>query len=210
MELTQWLKPSGIISSGMSKLPELPSILPYPEILHLTDVVELKGHLAYIIKGYGDNGLSIMINRDDDNVYVSIGDWNGNNIDLTNQSHHYYNHSMKFIQEDSSKFVGMMKLLNIKQLMLYFVPENEDDIRLVDLRSSLNKFYGPGMVKDLFGKICLTQEIIETKILDDEAVKSIIDNDKGSYSGNLILKCSAFKTIIREKKLLPLYAKVIR
>jgi len=45
--------------------------------------------------------------------------------------------------------------------------------------------------------------------LTDDVIKAIKEG-KGSYKGDLILKCSAFKTIVRNKNLLPLYAKIIR
>ncbi len=65
------------------------------------------------------------------------------------------------------------------------------------------------MIRDLFSKIYPTQEVVKTIALNDDVLKAI-ENGSGSYKGNLILKCSKFKTVVRGNELLPLYAKIIR
>lgn len=194
-------------SSGISKLPE---ILAYPKILKLHEVPEINGQFVYVIRKYPENGLAIVIYRDlnKGEVYLSIGDFDGNPINLTNEDHPLQWAAVDFATNDSSKFVAMMKTAKIIQMILY-VSVDGDQLRLVDLRSSLDKFYGPGMVRDLFGKIYPTQEEIKTTTLDENTLKAI-KNGEGSYKGDLILKCSKFKTITRNKDMLPLYAKIER
>ena len=194
-------------SSGTSKVP---APLAYPRILDLEDIPEIKGQFCYVIKGYPENGLAITIYRDieEGSVYLSINDWDGNAINLADENHPYQWAAIDFAQNDSSKFVAIMQSAAIVKMILY-ISVDGDDLKLVDLRASLNKFYGPGMIRDLFAKIYPTQDVVKTIALD-EATLEAIERGEGSYKGNLILKCSKFKTIVREKEMLPLYARVTR
>lgn len=203
----QHSEPKGTTSSGTFKLP---SALAYPKILELEDVPEIEGQFVYVIRKYPEDGLAITISRDlkNDEVYLAINDWDGQPIDLTNENHSYQWAALDFAMHDSSNFVAIMRSANIHKMILY-VSVDEEELKLVDLRTSLNKFYGPGMIRDLFAKIYPTQEVIKTISLDENVLKAIKDG-KGSYEGNLVLKCSKFKTITREKELFPLYAKIVR
>lgn len=194
-------------SSGTFKPP---SALAYPKILELKDIPEIEGQFVYIIKGYPEDGLAITISRNlkSDEVYLSINDWDGQPIDLSDKDHLYQWAAIDFATHDSPNFVAIMRSANISKMILYVAVDGEELI-LVDLRTSLNKFYGPGMIRDLFSKIYPTQEVIKTIALDENTLDAV-KAGKGSYEGNLILKCSKFKTITRGKELLPLYAKVIR
>ncbi len=82
-------------------------------------------------------------------------------------------------------------------------------MQLVDIRLSLDKFSGPGMVRDLFSKVIPTQEVMKVEILDDQSLEAI-KNGVGNYSGDLIIKASTFSTIIRDQELIPSYAIVQR
>jgi hypothetical protein len=194
-------------SSGTSNVP---SALPYPRTLPLDQIPEIHGQLVYVIRAYPENGLSVVIYRDlkEGDVYLSLSDWDGNPIDLRNENHPYYEAAVDFAQHDSSKIVAMMKTLGIDKLVLY-ISVDGDELRLVDLRASLDKFYGPGMIRDLFSKSYPTQEVVKVVALDENVLEAV-KRGEGSFKGNLILKCSKFKTVIRGKELLPLYAKVDR
>ena len=99
----------------------------------------------------------------------------------------------------------MMQAIQLDQAIFYIV--KDDVYRLVDIRLSVDKFSGPGMVRDLFYKVVNTQEVISVINLDQDAIDAIIDG-RGSYSGKLILKSSAFHTVYRDDKVMPLYATV--
>ena len=187
---------------------ELPSILAYPEVLGYDDVPEIKGQFVYIIEDYPDQGLAVMIKRDEGTVHLGIGDWEGATIDFEKATHPLYPAAHLFATEHAPEFIEMMRLLAIQQMMVYIAVE-EDDWQLTDLRVSLDKFYGPGMVRDLFGKIFPTQVVRKIVSLNEDTIAAL-EEGKGSYQGDLILKCSKFKTISREKRLLPLYARVSR
>lgn len=192
-------------SSGLSKVPDT---LAYPKILDLHEVPEIEGQFVYVIRGYAEDGLAITIYREEGEVYLSMNDFNGGPIDLSDENHPYQAAAIDFAQNDSSKFVALMKSAGIPKVILY-ISVDDGELRLVDMRASLNKFYGPGMLRDLFSKIYPTQEVVKTAALDEKTLDAIKQGE-GSYKGNLILKCSKFKTIVRDQEMLPLYARVIR
>jgi hypothetical protein len=200
-------EPSEETLLGISNIPD---ILAYPRILDFEDIPEIKGQFVYVIKKFVEEGLAIVIYRDikEGDVYLSVGDFDGNPVDLTDTQHQLYTAAIEFVQHESSKFVAMMKVAQIQKVILY-ISVDKNSWELVDLRTSLNKFYGPGMIRDLFSKIFPTQDVIKTITLD-EATLEAIKQGRGSYKGDLILKCSKFKTVARGKELLPLYARVNR
>lgn len=202
------MQPSKHTETQQSGLSELPSILSYPEILNFDQVPEIKGQFVYVIEDYPDQGLAIMIKRNDGLVHLGLGDWEGQTIDFEKSDHPLYPAAHLFATEHAPKFIEMMRLLKIDQLMVY-IAVGQDDWELVDLRASLDKFYGPGMIRDLFSAVFPTQTIRTIVSLDDSALQALTKG-KGSYEGDLVLKCSKFKTIVREKRLLPLYARVTR
>lgn len=211
---------SATTPSGISEIPDL---LSYPKILSLTEIEdEIKGQFVYVIRGYKEEGLSVVIKRgnskNDEYIYLKIGDFDGRDIDLTDESHPLQPAALFFAEQASADFVEMMRILKIPQMLLYIsindmtIDEEgnyEAEWKLVDLRTSLNKFYGPGMIKDLFSQVFPTQEVIKTTNVTAEVLSTIYKNE-GSYKGDLILKCSKFKTVTRGKEMLPLYASIYR
>lgn len=182
-------------------------LISYPKILNLEEIPEIKGRFCYIIDYYPEDGISVLVERKNDEVYITIGDWDSNVIDLSDGSKNS-DLGLKFIKNYSSDVVSMMKSLNIYKL-LFYLSVKDDEFTLVDLRASLDKFFGPGMIKDLFSKVIQTQNVIKVDQIDENLYSSLVDG-KGKYNKDLILKCSVFKTVIRGKELLPLYAKIIR
>jgi len=198
---------SQITQSGLSE--SIPDILAYPRIPFLNEVrEEMLGQFVYVIKGYKEDGLSVLIKRSSNNVYVKIGDFDGNTIDVSNANHKLYKQANEFVTNESYKFVNMMKMLGIEQL-LFYISVDSDQMMLVDLRASLNKFYGPGMLQDLFSKFFNVQKVIKTIHVTEEVLSTIKKNE-GSFKGDIILKCSKFKTVEKNRDLLPLYAKINR
>lgn len=191
--------------SGMSKL-QIPDILAYPEVLKFTDITELHDKFVYVIKAYPLDGLAVMVYRADEQVYFKFADFDGKIIDPTGK-HKLCPLIQKFLSERVGKFVALMKSAHIPQAMYYFSVV-KDNLVLVDMRTSLNKFAGPGMLRDLFAKFTETQEVLKTVKLTPEAVEAI-KSGTGNFSGDIILKTSAFKTVTRpgkdKQKLLPMY-----
>lgn len=191
--------------SGTSKLniPQLPALLSYPKILTLDEVPELMGKFVYFVRAYPLQGIAVLIVRQKDEIFMRIGDWDGKVINPMESEA-----ATTFVKKFSPHFISLMSSAKIQQAVFY-LSVNGSDIRLVDIRTSLNKFSGPGMVRDLFGKIVDTQDVVKIDSLTPE-VLTAIKNDEGSYTGNLIVKPSAFKTVDRTKVMYPMYGIVLR
>ncbi len=190
---------------------QLPSILAYPRILDVEQVPELVGpgpprHLVYVLRDYADDGLTVVIRRHPatDKINVQLGNFDGENLLKDSVLGGI---SAEFMSDDVYKFIGLMKALRLEQAIFYLAYDGE--LRLVDIRLSLDKFCGPGMIRDLFGKIYPIQDIVKVVPLDENELANI-KAGKEPYAGNLIIKCSTFKTITRGKEMLPLYARIRR
>lgn len=187
----------------------LPDYLGYPKISSLDDIPEINNQFVYVIKDYGDKGYGSLVYRNDDNVYLRFGDFNGKLIDVSNKNN---KHISIFTTKYLPKVLDLMKTTRITQAIYYFTG-GKDDITLADMRLSLNKFSGPGMLRDLFSKIIPTQEVIKTVTLNKETIDAI-KAGTGSFDGNIVLKTSVFKTINRtidgKQHMLPMYARIKR
>jgi len=185
--------------SGTSKS----DFLSYP-IMLLTDDDIIVDKFCYIIKHYHD-GFSCLIERDttDDNIAIRFGEWDASIIDL-NKQHEKLAHITSFCSDYVVKFIEIMKYTSINKMMCYFYIGSNNELILCDVRISYNKFIGPGMLNDIFGKIIKTQEVIEistisSNILDD------IKHKNGKYNCDVILKPSRFKTTTYNEDIIPLY-----
>lgn len=198
--------------SGISK-PQLPKILPYTKLLSLQEAPSIKGVFCYIIKHYGTEGLSVLLYRqpNNDGVTILFGDWFGNSIDIqTDNPNALTDAANQFVSQNVVKFINLMHSINILQTQLFFGID-KDGLSLIDMQLSLNKFAGPGMIRDLFGNIHRTQEVVKMEIIDDRVLEAI-ERGTGSYGGDLILKPSSFKMYHDPKAdtYSPLYVEVRR
>jgi hypothetical protein len=196
----------------MSKILDLPKVLKYPRLYPFDKLEEaIKNIFCYIIRHYGNNGLSVLIYRQlkSDQVVVLCGDWLGNNIDLVQDSD-LSKMANKFIQDHVVNYIATMRLIKIEQAQFFFAIV-DDELVLVDIQTSLNKLSGPGMVRDIFGKIIKTQEVCKIEILDERSMQGIKDGI-GSYSGNLIIKPTRFRMYHEADKNIynPMYVEVLR
>jgi hypothetical protein len=184
----------------MSKVINIPDVLPYPKLYQLKDIPEFKNKFCYILKSFPDNGLSVLILRDKGDICVRMGDFSGNIIDL-NQPNDYVKQVSGFL----SKIVTTMRCIAIPKAIFYFSNDN-GVARLVDMRLNTNKFCGPGYLYDFFGKqdIPVQVRIGEPIILDDTVISDLLCH-QNAYKDNCVIKPSAFKTIIREDQIVPLY-----
>lgn len=189
------------------KWPTLPDLLAYPEVQKLDDMPEIVDQFVYVIKAYSNKGLAVLMHRSpkDDAIYYRFGDFNGKLLNPTTDKN-----CKIFLENHAMKFLELMATARIPQAMYYLVVE-KGKMRLVDMRVSLNKFAGPGMLRDLYGKIIDTQEVLKTIQLNSETIEAI-KQGTGTYKGGLILKTSVFKTITRgtapKLAMFPMYAKV--
>ncbi len=189
-------------------LVKVPTLLSYPNVFKVTELPELKNEFVYLIEAYPLHGLSVVASRvqTENGIQINwrLGDWDGNEINFLGKdgNAHWAN---KFMENYSQKILQIMQLIKLFQAQFYFsVVDN--DLCLVDIRISLNKFTGPGMVKDIFGKVVRVQrEIAKPNVLTPDDWVKLSKNGK-AYGQDIIIKPSAFKTIVRNKALMPMYA----
>lgn len=148
--------------------------------------------LCYVMQHYGDNGLTLLIYRDKKTaqIVVQCGDWDGNNIDLTDGSKQADTGKL-LLNEHLENLLGVMKYAKIDQAQVYFAICDEQ-FMIVDVQTAINKYSGPGMIRDIFSKICMTPQILKIEPLDERAINAIREGT-GSYAGDLIIKPSRFR-----------------
>lgn len=191
----------------------LPKVLPYPALHQLETTLPLiKNRLCYVIRHYGTHGLSVLVARkpSEDKVAVLCGDWKGNNIDLIDEKEPLVQAALVFVREDLGLFLNTMRLTKITQAQFFLALDDGGHLTLVDMQVSANKLAGPGFIKDFFGKIYRTQEIIKVEAIDDRAVE-YLGKGTGSYEGDLIIKTSKFSTFHSETASdMPTYTEIKR
>lgn len=146
---------------------------------------------CYIIKHYGNNGLSVLVYRqpEKDQIIVLYGDWNGNNIDLTIDNE-LSKMALEFCDSKLQNILYLMKIIRVEQAQFFFAIS--DGLILVDVQTAYNKMASPGMIRDIFSKMFDVQEVIKTEVIDDRAIDAIIKGT-GSYSGDIIIKPTRFR-----------------
>lgn len=199
--------------SGSSKQIQIPKVLAYPGFIPLESAPSIKSVFCYVIKHYGDDGLSALVYRhkEDDQVALLFGDWKGNNLDIqTNNPTPLTDAANKFVAEDFSKFLNLMYSVGIPQAQFFFGLQ-DGELVLADIQLSLNKFASPGMIRDIFGKIYRTQEVRKLEVIDDRALE-YLEKGTGSYDGDIILKPSRFRMHHEQEQnsYQPLYVEVRR
>lgn len=188
---------SEIILSGLSN----PTLLSYPPFLNWEQFkLAANNKVIYIINDYCIEGLSLLIKLCGDDVMINIGDFNGNKLDLDSNIDNKLE-ILSFLNQYLNLLIKSMSLINIDQAIFYFSYTNS--YQLVDVRTSLNKLCGPGMINDLFSKIVPTQKIIKITQFDDKFLELLQSLDKP-----LVLKTSTFQTVEFEQSLYPIYTKI--
>jgi hypothetical protein len=201
-------------TSGISKIDNLPQVLPYPTLLPFESTPSIHNIFCYVLRHYGVDGLSVLFYRQPqkDQVVTIFGDWKGNNLDLVGSAETPLTKlALSFAQSDKlALFLKTMQLIRLEQAQFFFGVE-DDDLILVDMQVSLNKFTGPGMIRDIFSEIHRTQEVLKTEIIDERAIE-YIGKGTGSYEGDIILKPTKFKVFHDPdvNKFQPLYVEVRR
>lgn len=163
---------------------------------------------VYVIRAYQLDGLSVVAARvkTDDGMQINwkFGDWDGNEINVLGKDNSA-KWAKKFLNDYSTKVLAMMQSIRLYHVQFYFSIV-DDDLCLVDIRTSLNRFTGPGMVQDIFSRIVPTQKVIGKPVmLDPETLEKVATASK-PYDCKIIVKPSLFKTIVRNKAMLPMYA----
>jgi hypothetical protein len=188
--------------SGISKI--VPAMLSHPE--PLSDMTLVSRILCYVIKYYQNVGISCLISRNKDDVVVSMGDWNGNVIDLGSKDALVLI-AIDFLQNQAKRLLAISHAAGVKQAIYYFALDTGSPV-LVDIRLSLNKFLGPGMIRDVFGKTFDTQQVLKVDVMSDKLLEQI-KNRAGNYSSGVIIKPSRSRFMEVDDKPVPLYVGVL-
>jgi len=173
---------------------EVPSLLPYPVIRDLNECPEIHGIFCYIIDKYAP-GISAVIKLDANDAGIIVGNWDGENASPKNKDEwekveHFLNHT-------AYDLIKIMRHIRLQQAE-FFISDNG---RLVDVQLSLNKFIGPGMLKDLFAPVVNIQNSTELAVLDPDKIAELNNGER-----RFILKPSKSRHYMHDNKVLPLYA----
>ena len=195
---------------GTSNIAKVPQILAYPKPLQFTSDGRLvKNLLCYIIEHYDYDGISLLVYRipNNNDIYVVCGDWNGNAIDLTSQTEQA-SLSNLLIEQKLVDILSIMRYAKIEQAQ-YFFNHVEKKFVLIDMQVALNKFAGPGMLRDIFGRVFDIPMIKHIGVIDDVTFDAI-SHGSGTYNGDVIIKPSKFRLHETESGYVPLYVELKR
>lgn len=167
---------------------KMPALCSYPKLPTIGGRPELNGMPCYVIARY-DPGQAILIKRESGNIGIQVGDWSGNISDRGSQ--------IAAIKDITTILAEVMCTIRLPQAQFYL----SKDGKLVDVQVSLNKFLGPGMLRDLFSKVIPTQQIIEIAALTAEKIASI--KGKGDP---VIIKPVRYRFVEKRGLFIPLYA----
>ena len=188
-----------VTQSGIFKT--VPAMLPHPE--PLSNAALISGMLCYVVKYYQNVGISCLITHKDGDVSVSMGDWNGQTIDLASTKDSLSLVAIDFLQHQAQRLMAISNAVGVKQAIYYFALDTGIPV-LVDIRLTLNKFLGPGMIRDAFGKTFDTQQILKIDVISEQLLEQI-SNGAGNFSSGVIIKPSRSRFMEVDGKPVPLY-----
>jgi len=171
---------------------EMPKLLPYPTIRGIADCPEVVDVYCYLIAEYKP-GYSLLIKLADGEVGLVIGDWSGGRTQYDPTKHN------NILSDVLPRLAQLMGVVGLQQAQYFF----DEAGNLVDVQVSVNKFLGPGMLRDLFTKMLPTQQIMGVQTLSKENVGGL--RRAGS---KLIVKPSRFRAVLAGGVPAPLYARI--
>ena len=183
---------------------EAPTLLPLPRPIPVDEFPGIAGMFCYIIKHYGYTGVSLLISRSNGDICIRIGDWNGNVIDINKAT----SNEIECLTVRAPIALRVMQHIGLQQAIFYFA-DTLDGLVLSDVRLSLNKFAGPGMLNDIFGKVFKTQDVLSIEKLSEPIVGSLMAGT-GDYDCDIILKPSRFRCASVGDDPVPLYVEITR
>lgn len=173
---------------------KMSTLLAYPKFPTIGGQPQLQGVFCYIIAGY-EPGHSVLVKRENGEAGILVGDWNGQPLSK-DQS--------KSILQEANRFIEVMRLIRLSQAQFYI----DQSGNLVDVQISLNKFLGPGMLRDVFSKVMPCQRIIDLAVLDEARTREISKNPE-KYGNKVILKPSRYRFVDNNGIVAPMYAFIL-
>lgn len=177
--------------SGISK---------YPALLGGESLAALNGHLCYFIRHYGSDGIIVEYTIDAGRRSFRFATWSGDEV-IFGSGSRYDPLIAHFLTAMSQSVIDMLSLIDVPKCYLCY----SVDLVLVDMVVPPRKFVGPGMLRDLFEKICQIQTTLAIEVISDDFIAKII-NGTGELIGDLIVKPSVVKHISTG----PLYIEIVR
>lgn len=178
---------------------DIPNILKHPGFLNWEQHHSLLTNIFCYIHRHDDPGISLLVNRKNDSAIVQVGDWFGNIIDVLTAE----DDVKEFVKSDLSYYINLASVIKLDLVQFYFTKS----YKIFDVQVSLNKFAGPGMVKDVFGSKLSSLETVDITILNDKIIDDISKPDD-KYSGSLIIRPSRFRLVDLDNGEIPLYVRV--
>jgi hypothetical protein len=132
-----------------------------------------------------------------------MGDWNGNTIDLASASDPLSLIATDFLKSQAGRLVAISHAVGVKKAIYYFALDTGSPV-LVDIRLSLNKFLGPGMIRDVFGKTFDTQKVLKVDVMSEQILEQI-SNHIEQFSSGTIIKPSRSRFTEIDGSPVPLY-----
>lgn len=164
---------------------DMPSLLAYPEIKPIEQVPSIIGLFCYAVESY-EPSYCCLIKRHGGEAGITLGDWDGNHAA-----------SEGVLKDKVPKLLKLMSHVGLEQAQFFFSSSNQ----LVDVQLSLNKFIGPGMLRDLFNGIVPVQRILAIDTMTPEKIEEMSGN-------SIILKPSRFRYYEVDGVITPLYARI--
>ena len=155
----------------------------------------LKDLLCYHIEDYGHDGISVLVDKKGDKFLVTFADWYGLKIELSDSKSRLKDLAANFLDKHIAQLLNVMKMIRLSTALYYFALDSDSEFVLVDVMLNPNKLCGPGMVRDVFGKLFKTQAV---KLID-KYNQELVDGK------NIIVKPSMFRTVLVGELELPLY-----
>jgi hypothetical protein len=197
--ITPKTQASGTFNAQPKGKPNVRQHPPYPSFLSPNDAFKfLDKTLCYFIKDYGTDGISVLIEKKADNFIVTFADWYGTSIDLADNKSRLKDVCSDFLAKKLRLLVEVMTVIKLNTAMFYFALNSDSEYVLTDLMLNPSKMAGPGMVRDLFGKVFKTQEIVCIEPYTQELINA---------AEHIIVKPSKFKTTLIDGKEIPVYAR---
>ena len=160
----------------------------YPKLIDGEQIIAFNNMYCYVVEPYEQKGIALYIGFREDKIFIRFADWKSNEIDVRTDK------SVADLLPKIPNVATLMKSAHINDICLYF-----SGGLLVDAMLAANKFMGPGMLRDVFGKMFKTQIVREVAVMD----KAKVENSKGC-----ILKPSRFRFTMIGNMPIPMYGLV--
>lgn len=192
-----------MLMSGISKMP---SVLKYPKYFGEDYLPHLKNQLVYVINRYEpDFSILVTMNPKNKEMAVIFGDWDGNNIDLTDKND-VTERCQSFMSKQLVNILNILITIKAAQVQL-FVGRYGDESALVDMQTSYNRLSSPGMIRDIFSNACKTQEILGIEYLEEQNYAAARSRQR-MYKGEVVIKPSKFRMVEFDGTYNPLYVRL--